>query len=367
MPGEPAAHLQLEPAELEVALVVHDEHLAGLELVEARRAADGAARLVHERLRLEQRDLVAVEPDLRELAGELRLPRAAVPARELVEHEVPDVVAVARVFAAGIAEADDEQIERRPLTAGPQPHRGLALGGALVAGGLGRSSPSPSASAPSAASPSPASIASASAASAASASSASMARVGAVSVATTVSGSSRNVTPSWTLMSPMRSVSPVAMFDTSRSMCSGTSSGSASTWISRSGCESTPPSLTPGALLGADQVHGDGSGDRLVEADLVQVDVDDVALDLVDLVVLEDRRVGAGAVDLDVENRVQAGGAGERPAELTLLDRERDRLVTPVEHAGDEPLAAQTARFARAEVLALLDDQLCPLSSHTGA
>ena len=126
--------------------------------------------------------------------------------------------------------------------------------------------------------------------------------------------------------------------------------------------------LDAGSAVGADQVHGDGSGDRLVEPDLVQVDVDDVAPDLVDLVVLEDRRVrGAGAVDLDVENRVQAGGAGERAPELTLLDRERDRLGAAVEHAGDEPLAPQTARFARAEVLALLDDQLGPLSSHTGA
>ncbi len=151
-------------------------------------------------------------------------------------------------------------------------------------------------------------------------------------------------------------------------MCSGTSSGSASTWISRSGCESTPPSLTPGRELAADQVHGDRGGDRLVEADLVQVDVRDAAADLVHLVVLEDRRVrGAGAVDLDVEDRVQAGRAGERAPKLALLDRDRDRLAAPVEHAGDEALAAQAARLARTEVLALLDDQLCAFSGHTDA
>src|SRR5439155_10431840 len=71
----------------------------------------------------QQRDLVSVEPDLGDLPGELRLPRAVVPPSELVDHEVADVVAMARVFTAGVAETDDEQVERRPLTAGPQPHR----------------------------------------------------------------------------------------------------------------------------------------------------------------------------------------------------------------------------------------------------
>ena len=45
----------------------------------------------------------------------------------------------------------------------------------------------------------------------------------------------------------MRSVAPISIPETSRSRCSGTSSGSASTVTSRSGCESTPPSRTPGA------------------------------------------------------------------------------------------------------------------------
>src|SRR5258708_26446706 len=79
---------------------MRDEHLRRLELVEPRRAADGAARLVHECLRLQQRDLVPVEADLGDLAGELRLPRAAVPASELVDHEVADVVAASRPVQA---------------------------------------------------------------------------------------------------------------------------------------------------------------------------------------------------------------------------------------------------------------------------
>ena len=46
----------------------------------------------------------------------------AVPARELVGDEIADVVAVARVLAPGVPEPDDEQVERRPLAAGPEPH-----------------------------------------------------------------------------------------------------------------------------------------------------------------------------------------------------------------------------------------------------
>ena len=50
MAGEPAAPPCLEPTELEVALVVDDQHGVRLELEEAKRGADGAARLVHEGL-----------------------------------------------------------------------------------------------------------------------------------------------------------------------------------------------------------------------------------------------------------------------------------------------------------------------------
>jgi len=130
-------------------------------------------------------------------------------------------------------------------------------------------------------------------------------------------------------------------------MCSGTSSGS--------------------AVVAADEVDGDRGLDRLVEADLVQVDVRDAAPHLVHLVVLENRGVGAAlAVDLHVENRVQARGAGQRPAELAFLDGDRDGLAAPVEDAGNEPLAAQAASLARAETLALADDQLGAFSSHSG-
>src|SRR5207249_3266007 len=76
---------------------------------------------------------------------ELRAERAAVPACELVGDHPPDVVPRPLVLAAGIAEARDEQIERRSgLAATQQAHRralagsraGLARG---LAARLGRS------------------------------------------------------------------------------------------------------------------------------------------------------------------------------------------------------------------------------------
>src|SRR5581483_4706616 len=78
---EPAAALHLDAAEVEVALVVHDEHVLRLDLEERGRRADRTARVVHVRLRLQEDELLVADLDLRELPGELRLPRAAVPAR----------------------------------------------------------------------------------------------------------------------------------------------------------------------------------------------------------------------------------------------------------------------------------------------
>ena len=60
-------------------------------------------------------------------------------------------------------------------------------------------------------------------------------------------------------------------------------------------------------VLAAHELDGDRRVDRLVEPDLLQVDVRDTAAHRVDLVLLQNRRVGlAFAVDLDVENRVEA-------------------------------------------------------------
>src|SRR4051812_35200243 len=78
---------------------------------------------------------MAVEANLGETAVELRAPGGTVPAGELVHDQGADVVTGALVLAPGIAEADDEQIERRGAFA-PAPgqtHGRLPLGGAGLA------------------------------------------------------------------------------------------------------------------------------------------------------------------------------------------------------------------------------------------
>ena len=79
----------------------------------------------------------------------------------------------------------------------------------------------------------------------------------------------------------------------------------------------------------ADERDDDGGLDRLVEPDLLEVDVRDRAAHLVALVVLEDRRVLAAAVDGDVQHDVAAGRSGQRGAQLALADGDRDGLVRP--------------------------------------
>src|SRR5262249_31076186 len=137
---EAAAAPSLQAPELEIALVVDDEDRVRLDLVELRRGLDRAAGLVHVRLRLQQADLVAVDPDVGELPRELALPGRMVSKRELVDDHMADVVAVVGVLAAGIAEPDDQQVERGgALTPAPgETHLGLAGFGfaALFRGGL---------------------------------------------------------------------------------------------------------------------------------------------------------------------------------------------------------------------------------------
>ena len=110
---EPAAEAHLDAAGVEVDVVVDDGDLLRRQLEEARSGGERAAGEVHVRLRLQQCELQAVEPDLGELAGELRLERAVVTPRQLVDDHPADVVPVVDVLAAGVAEADDEEIERR--------------------------------------------------------------------------------------------------------------------------------------------------------------------------------------------------------------------------------------------------------------
>ena len=168
-----------------------------------------------------------------------------MPARELVEHQPAGVVAGPLVLAARVAEARDEQVERRGRSrpdgrGAPSPRRCSCSSEAPSARPRPRREPPrPPAPRPRAARPPRAPRPPSSG-------SGSTIRVGIVTVASTVSsGSSRNLTPSWTGRSTRRSVSPIAIPLTSSSRCSGISIGSASTVISRLTCESTPPSVTP--------------------------------------------------------------------------------------------------------------------------
>ena len=125
--------------------------------------------------------------------------------------------------------------------------------------------------------------------------------------------------------------------------------------------------LDAGRVLGAVEMDVDGRLDRDVESHFLQVDVADVAADRVALVLLEDRRLRRRlAVDDDVEHRVQARRAGQRRAQLALVDGERLRRRTAVEDARNEALLAQAPRLGRAEPLTCLYLQTKSVAGHGG-
>ena len=135
----------------------------------------------------------------------------------------------------------------------------------------------------------------------------------------------------------------------------------------RAGLREHAALLDAGCVLGAVEVDVDGRLDRDVEADLQQVDVADVAADRIALVLLQDRRVRRGlTVEHDVEHGVQAGRAGQRGAEIALVDDERLRAGLAVEDAGNEPLLAQAPRLGRAEPFAFLYLETKSVAGHGG-
>src|SRR4029453_9539955 len=77
-----------------------------------------------------------IHTHVRDLAGELRAPRAAVPPGELVGAHEADVVPRRRVLAPRVAEPNDQEVERRGLLAPTEQTHGLALGVLLFAGGF---------------------------------------------------------------------------------------------------------------------------------------------------------------------------------------------------------------------------------------
>ncbi len=108
MARQAAAEADLDPAGLEVDLVVDDGDLLGRELEEPGGRGERVAGEVHVGLGLQQRELLLADADLGQLAGELGAEGAAVAPGELVDHHPAGVVPVARVLAARVAETDDE-------------------------------------------------------------------------------------------------------------------------------------------------------------------------------------------------------------------------------------------------------------------
>ena len=139
-----------------------------------------------------------------------------VPSSELVDDHPADVVPILRVLAPGVPEAGDEKIQRRAvLSPTEEAHGSLPVGLLVLAGGLGgllglaaarpqrRPRPRPPRRPrrrPPRARSTPREIA---------------------QVASTVSGSSRYVTPSIAGRSASRSVPPTSSDEMSASMCSG--------------------------------------------------------------------------------------------------------------------------------------------------
>src|SRR5215210_475465 len=244
MAGQAAAEADADVAEGEVDLVVDDEHALELDAVAAARGADRATGVVHEGLRLEDRDARAAGPGaaLGQLGVELLLRLRELPApQQLVGDAKAHVVRGVRVARPGVAEPDDQ-----PVDGGGAEELQLSSPEACAASSA--VSPSACRSASSRSAPSSGSPSSPTSAVSVSISSSTGSSVGGVMVAMTVSSrSSSSVTPSGTVTAARVSVSFISILETSCWMTSGRSSGSASTLTSRVSWLSTPPSLTPGA------------------------------------------------------------------------------------------------------------------------
>jgi hypothetical protein len=90
--------------------------------------------------------------------------------------------------------------------------------------------------------------------------------------------------------------------------------------------------------------------DLLVQADLHEVDMDEVTTDRMQLHVLEDHRARV-AVDLEVDQRARSH---QHAAQLARIDGEADvaPVRTPVDDAGDLAALAEAAGHTGAELLA---------------
>src|SRR5581483_9812508 len=107
--GVAAADFHLQLAGREVQLVMEDIDVGFRDLEIALRLADGPATVVHVGLRLQQRHAMAADQPVAGQSLEALLPRRQpVPLGDALERHEADVVAMARVLAARIAEADEK-------------------------------------------------------------------------------------------------------------------------------------------------------------------------------------------------------------------------------------------------------------------
>ena len=142
VPGETTAEAGLDAAAFEVDLVVDDEQALERSLEERDGRLNGAAGVVHVRIRLEERETSFGYANLGKMATELTLERPIVATREFIDDHEADVVAVALVAPTRVPEPDDEQVERRGGLAPTEEWQGLLLvwcGGIHLSGGLCRS------------------------------------------------------------------------------------------------------------------------------------------------------------------------------------------------------------------------------------
>ena len=104
-----AAALHPQLSFIQIELVVKHGDRVELRLEETRRLADRTSAVVHIGLRLQEEHALAADHRFRGFALEAAAPRRdAVLARDRIEHHEADVVAVARVTRARVAEADED-------------------------------------------------------------------------------------------------------------------------------------------------------------------------------------------------------------------------------------------------------------------
>ena len=108
--GVSAADFDPDLRRRKVEFVMNDDKRGAVEFVKAERFADAAAGFVHEGLRGEQHDALAADHALRRQSGKARAERTdAMRLGDRLERHEADVVSVARVALARIAESRDDE------------------------------------------------------------------------------------------------------------------------------------------------------------------------------------------------------------------------------------------------------------------